>query len=90
MGMSFQNRFPNRAREEQNRREGGRDSGAGADRERQRRERMQQQRKGQWSSYFDNRNAPRIIYNSSVCPPTFYDNKRSSDSQQWSHIYSCA
>eukprot|EP00271_Cylindrocystis_brebissonii_P019938 TRINITY_DN6369_c0_g1_i1.p1 TRINITY_DN6369_c0_g1~~TRINITY_DN6369_c0_g1_i1.p1 ORF type:complete len:559 (-),score=126.45 TRINITY_DN6369_c0_g1_i1:344-2020(-) len=44
----------------------GRDSGAGADRERQRRERMQQQRRGQWNAYPDNRNLPRVVYNSSV------------------------
>eukprot|EP00270_Netrium_digitus_P011632 TRINITY_DN3718_c0_g1_i1.p1 TRINITY_DN3718_c0_g1~~TRINITY_DN3718_c0_g1_i1.p1 ORF type:complete len:583 (+),score=160.88 TRINITY_DN3718_c0_g1_i1:136-1884(+) len=63
-----QNRFQNRGRGDDQRKDGGRDSGAGADRERQRRERMQQQKRGQWSNmyYQDQRNMPRIIYNSSV------------------------
>eukprot|EP00245_Coleochaete_scutata_P017967 TRINITY_DN90_c0_g1_i1.p1 TRINITY_DN90_c0_g1~~TRINITY_DN90_c0_g1_i1.p1 ORF type:complete len:554 (+),score=148.71 TRINITY_DN90_c0_g1_i1:33-1694(+) len=61
----FQQRFQRRDREDQ-RRDGGRDSGAGADRERQRRERMQQQKRGQWNAYWQDRNAPRVVLNSSV------------------------
>jgi hypothetical protein len=58
-------RFQRRDRDE-GRRDGGRDSGAGADRERQRRERLQQQKRGQWNAYWQDKNAPRIVYNSSV------------------------
>lgn len=58
-------RFQRRERDE-GRRDGGRDSGAGADRERQRRERLQQQKRGQWNAYWQDKNAPRIVYNSSV------------------------
>eukprot|EP00850_Spirogloea_muscicola_P016839 SM000140S00588 [mRNA] locus=s140:76311:80526:- [translate_table: standard] len=61
----FQQRFQRRDRQDE-RKDGGRDSGAGADRERQRRERMQQQKRGQWNAYWQDRNAPRILYNSSV------------------------
>jgi translation initiation factor 3 subunit D len=64
-GRRFQQRFQRRDRDE-GRRDGGRDSGAGADRERQRRERLQQQKRGQWNAYWQDKNAPRIIYNSSV------------------------
>jgi len=59
-------RFQRRDRDE-GRRDGGRDSGAGADRERQRRERLQQQKRGQWNAYWQDKNAPRNVYNSSVC-----------------------
>eukprot|EP00897_Mesotaenium_endlicherianum_P004132 jgi/Mesen1/3747/ME000204S03007 len=59
------NRFQQRNRDD-GRKDGGRDSGAGADRERQRRERMQQQKRGQWNTYWQDRNAPRVVYNSSV------------------------
>lgn len=58
-------RFQRRDRDE-GRRDGGRDSGAGADRERQRRERLQQQKRGQWNAYWQDKNAPRVVYNSSV------------------------
>ncbi|CAK9190419.1 unnamed protein product [Sphagnum jensenii] len=61
----FQQRFQRRDRDE-GRRDGGRDSGAGADRERQRRERLQQQKRGQWNAYWQDKNAPRNVYNSSV------------------------
>ncbi|KAG0631213.1 hypothetical protein M758_1G235700 [Ceratodon purpureus] len=64
-GRRFQQRFQRRDRDE-GRRDGGRDSGAGADRERQRRERLQQQKRGQWNAYWQDKNAPRIVYNSSV------------------------
>ncbi len=62
-------RFQRRDRDE-GRRDGGRDSGAGADRERQRRERLQQQKRGQWNAYWQDKNAPRNVYNSSVCGST--------------------
>ncbi len=62
-------RFQRRDRDE-GRRDGGRDSGAGADRERQRRERLQQQKRGQWNAYWQDKNAPRNVYNSSVCGVT--------------------
>ena len=59
-------RFQRRDRDD-GKRDGGRDSGAGADRERQRRERLQQQKRGQWNAYWQDKNAPRVVYNSSVC-----------------------
>lgn len=63
----LQGRFGGRGRGQEDGRRDGRDSGAGADRERQRRERQQMQKKGQWAQnpYFD-RNAPRVLLNSSV------------------------
>jgi translation initiation factor 3 subunit D len=57
----FQNRFQQNRRDLEQRRDGGRE----ADRERQRQQKAQQ-KKGQWNQYWQDRNAPRVTYNSSV------------------------
>jgi hypothetical protein len=60
----LQNRFQQNRRDLEQRRDGGRE----ADRERQRQQKAQQ-KKGQWNQYWQDRNAPRVTYNSSVSGP---------------------